>query len=349
MSLEALPRSTEAFAENLWYIACAGKRLKRGAMRGQMLFGEPILIGRRQDETVFAIRDICAHRAAKLSCGRFDGFEVECPYHGWRFNTQGTCTAIPSLTADKQIEVSRIRVPNYYCAKSQGVVWIYKGDKPPTEEPPIFPGVEGRVPQVAESLDLECDMDNAVYGLLDPAHAPYVHNSWYFRSNRVLREKSKHYQPSDRGFTMVKHALKNGGAAYKLLGNEVTTEISFELPGLRIESISGSRGAVSSVTAMTPVTPERTQMTHLLYWTAGWIAPFTPIVAAFTRAFIRQDQTILENQHDGLRFGNRMMLIDEADTLAKWYFKLKSTWQKSQSENTPFENPIEETVLRWRT
>ena len=39
-----------------------------------------------------------------------DGREsVECPYHGWRFGTDGACTAIPSLVADQAMDVSRIR------------------------------------------------------------------------------------------------------------------------------------------------------------------------------------------------------------------------------------------------
>ncbi|MCY0886083.1 MAG: 3-isopropylmalate dehydratase small subunit, partial [Firmicutes bacterium] len=44
---------------------------------------------------VYAMRDICPHRAAPLSAGRLvdkpgEGETIECPYHGWRFRPDGT-------------------------------------------------------------------------------------------------------------------------------------------------------------------------------------------------------------------------------------------------------------------
>src|SRR3954466_16177691 len=80
-----------------WYYALPGHRLKRGAMLAKTLLGEPLLIGRDAAGVPFALRDLCPHRGVPLSCGRFDGREVECCYHGWRFATDGRCTAIPSL------------------------------------------------------------------------------------------------------------------------------------------------------------------------------------------------------------------------------------------------------------
>ena len=44
-----------------------------------------------------------------LSCGRFDGTQVECSYHGWTFDAHtGQCQLIPSLTADQSLKVERI-------------------------------------------------------------------------------------------------------------------------------------------------------------------------------------------------------------------------------------------------
>ena len=44
-----------------------------------------------------------------LSFGWFDGQQVECCYHGWRFDAHtGQCQLIPSLTADQKLRVDRI-------------------------------------------------------------------------------------------------------------------------------------------------------------------------------------------------------------------------------------------------
>ena len=85
----------------MWYYAGGGRRpCKPGKLLPKTMLGEPIVLGRKSDGQVFAaMRNICPHRGIPLSDGRFDGREIECCYHGWRFDRAGTCTAIPSLVA----------------------------------------------------------------------------------------------------------------------------------------------------------------------------------------------------------------------------------------------------------
>ena len=46
-----------------------------------------------------ALADVCPHRLVPLSDGRLNAAgELECPYHGWTFNGEGRCTAIPQAT-----------------------------------------------------------------------------------------------------------------------------------------------------------------------------------------------------------------------------------------------------------
>ena len=41
--------------------------------------------------------DLCVHRGTALSLGWVSGNELVCPYHGWRYRTDGRCVAIPQL------------------------------------------------------------------------------------------------------------------------------------------------------------------------------------------------------------------------------------------------------------
>src|SRR5690606_15904806 len=130
---------------------------------------------------------ICPHRAAPLSAGRLtrepDGREsVECPYHGWRFGLDGACAAIPSLVDDQAMDVSRIKVRRYPAAESQGLVFVWIGDGEPSEAPPTFPGVVGGGPKLVDRMEFAAHIDHAVVGLMDPAHGPYVHQQWWWRS-----------------------------------------------------------------------------------------------------------------------------------------------------------------------
>ena len=55
---------------DLWYMTALSASLKPGAMRREMLLGEPVLLGRGHDGVAFALRDICPHRGVPLSAGR---------------------------------------------------------------------------------------------------------------------------------------------------------------------------------------------------------------------------------------------------------------------------------------
>src|ERR1700743_386769 len=148
----------QGFLTDIWYFAALSSDLKPGKMARHELLGEPVLLGRSNRGELFALRDICPHRAAPLSAGRFhreaSGAEtVECPYHGWRFAADGACAAIPSLVADQAMDVSRIRVRRYPVAESQGLVFVWVSSDPrgagePTEAPPVFPRAGGGGPKL---------------------------------------------------------------------------------------------------------------------------------------------------------------------------------------------------------
>ena len=68
------------------------------------MLGEPILIGR--DEAGGALRVaryLSTPRHAAVSAGHFDGREIECCYHGWRFDTAGDAPLIPSLVPGQEL------------------------------------------------------------------------------------------------------------------------------------------------------------------------------------------------------------------------------------------------------
>ena len=86
--------SDTPYLHGFWYLAVNGARLARGKMLAKKLLGEPVLLARTSGGDVFALRDICPHRGIPLHYGQFDGKEVACRYHGWRFASDGGCTAI---------------------------------------------------------------------------------------------------------------------------------------------------------------------------------------------------------------------------------------------------------------
>jgi len=346
-----------AFLRNLWYFALSGRELAKGQLKPLWILGEPLLFGRTEAGEVFAIHDICPHRGIPLSYGSFDGREIECCYHGWRFGPDGRCTAIPSLVeGQSQLAREKIRVRSYICREAQGIVWVYMSDKPRAAldeaslpPPPALPEVTGDQLHIVDHLDFPCYIDHAVIGLIDPAHGPYVHKSWWWRPGASSYEKSKRFGPNDLGFTMLRHKPSKNSRAYKLLGGAPETEIAFRLPGIRIDHTKAGKHTLVNFTAVTPVSENMTRVSNLIYWTTPWLTLVKPLLKRFAHAFLQQDREIVMIQQEGLKLRPSLMLIDDADRQAKWFYRLKKEWQASQAEGRPFANPITERTLRWKS
>ena len=343
------------FLRSLWYMAGLSASLKPHAMRREMICGDPVLLGRTGSGELFALRDICPHRAAPLSAGRIRGSEVECPYHGWRYRTDGQCVHIPSVLQDQDIAVGNIRVASYPVREQDGLLWVFmpsKAGEHPLLDPPRIPigAGDGQArPRFVEAQIFPCEVDHAVVGLMDPAHGPFVHRSWWWRTEDSIHPKAKLHVPSERGFTMVGHKPSSNSFLYRILGSGLSTEIRFELPGLRFELIRAGRREVLGFTSVRPLDAGNTLVTQIFYWTMPALVLIKPFFRPFARAFLAQDRKIVELQHEGLKFSPPQMLIQDADVPALWYHRLKKAWAESVANGTPFVNPVQERLLRWRS
>jgi phenylpropionate dioxygenase-like ring-hydroxylating dioxygenase large terminal subunit len=207
----------------------------------------------------------------------------------------------------------------------------------------------GGAPKLVDRMLFETNIDHAVVGLMDPAHGPYVHAQWWWRARHDLREKAKRFEPRDMGFAMVRHTPSANSRAYAILGGAPETEITFRLPGLRWEDIRAGRTRVFTLTCLTPLTQDRTEITQVFYWNHTLLSLAKPFVAAAARAFLRQDGAMVNLQNQGLAFDPSLLWLDDGDTQAKWYQKLKKEWLASRTEGRAFANPIAPTTLRWRS
>ncbi len=339
----------DPYLRDLWYMPALASSLKRGDMRREMLLGEPVLLGRGHAGEIFVLRYICPHRGVPLSAGRIKSDDsVECPYHGWRFRKDGVCSAIPSLVEGQDFDPEKIKVRTYPAREQDGLIWVYMAATPgatPKSEPPRV-GVSHKM-RWTETQNFRCGIDHAVIGLMDPAHAAYVHDHWWWK--RKPRLKEKHYAPLPNGFVMTRH--KPSKPAYSVLG-EVTTEITFELPSTRFENLAGSfLGKAFEVVGLTVCTPrdaDNTDVIQVFYW-PGWLNFIYPVFWAVGRTFIGDDRKIVELQREGLKFNPNLMLIQDGDQPAIWYHRIKKAWAESVENGTDFVNPVQERTLRWRS
>jgi phenylpropionate dioxygenase-like ring-hydroxylating dioxygenase large terminal subunit len=338
---------------NAWYYALPSAELVARKAVHRTLLGEPVLIGRDAAGRVFALRDTCPHRGTLLSRGSFDGREVECPYHGWRFGTDGQCTAIPSQTAEQRPQPSDIRATVYPVRESQGNIWVFIGARdavlPPTPE---IPKIGNGQPQLHVVLRFPFNIDLAVIGLMDPAHGAFVHASALWRNRRSVHEKRKSFSPlvGQLGWRMDRHkASSNSRASRLFLGGQPETEITYSMPSVRIEHATTGRYSYAGLTACTPVTADVTDVHHVMYWDVPLAPLWRPLVRPVATRFLDQDRRAVLAMQEGLAFAPPTMLVRDADTQVRWYYRLKREWLAAQAEDRPPYNPITATVLSWRS
>ncbi|PSN17101.1 2Fe-2S ferredoxin [filamentous cyanobacterium CCP5] len=330
----------------------ASQDLKPGQMVSKLLLNEPILFGRTRSGKAFAIRDICPHRAVPLSCGWFNGEDVQCCYHGWRFDPAGKCVEIPSLMDDQEMELGRFDVRAYDTKEVQGNIWIYMAEDerqsvPPRFDVPRVPGFDDDAqPVVSYTMRFPCYLDHAVVGLMDPAHSPFVHRSWWWRGAK-LNPEIKWFDPSPYGFTMRRHTMANMGRGYWLIGGVPDNEIRFSLPAVRTEETVTKKYRVTNLTTVTPLSDDQTDVTFQLFWNIPWGFLLKPITPTLINAFLGQDRDVVIKQQEGLKHESVLRLIKDSDTPARWYYQLKKEYARSQQENREFVSPVKTQQLKW--
>lgn len=354
---QATTRFGQGFLNDAWYLGVLSHDLKPGRLKRVEMLGEPVMLGRSRSGELFALRDICPHRAAPLSAGRFHrdaarAETVQCPFHGWRFGADGACTAIPSLTADQSMDISKIQVQRYPANESQGMVFLWMGStagSQPDRPPPRFPGVVGSRPKLVDEVVFDAHIDQVVIGLMDPAHGPFVHRQWWWRAAVSEHDKQKRFEPREQGFAMVRHEPSKNSRAYALLGGQPLTEITFRLPGLRWEYIIVGQRQVLSLTCLTPIDDARTRVTQIAWSDHPAFRILRPIIGVWTKTFLRQDGDMVQLQKQGLKYDPSLLWIEDADRQAKWYQALKREWVASRREQRPFLNPVKAATLKWRS
>jgi len=351
----------DGLLRGFWYPALRGERVRGRGLETATLLGVPLVLGRDNQNRPFAVRDACPHRGMPLSRGWFDGQHLECSYHGWKFEpVSGQCREIPSLMPDDELDVSKIYANAFPCLEHDGYFWVYVPERgssaAPREESPRLPTFSDRYTITHLAAELPCHVDHGIIGLMDPAHGPFVHQAWWWRTRHSIHEKRKAFEPIPLGFRMSAHTPSSNSAPYKLLrmyakAEGITTTIDFLLPNRRYEQIHAGKYWFSSMTTVTPMTAERCRIDVVAAWNIFRHVPLVlPIFRFFGKKFMGQDQRTMEIQAEGLKHNPSLMLIDDADRPAKWYFALKAAYLESRRTGQPLQHPISEPVtLRWRS
>ncbi|QFG26543.1 aromatic ring-hydroxylating dioxygenase subunit alpha [Actinomadura sp. WMMB 499] len=193
------------FARNQWYVAAYGEEVGDGLL-ARTVCGEPLVMYRTRAGEPVALADRCVHRRFPLSESNRDGDRIVCGYHGFTYDPDGSCVAVPGQTRIPRTA----RVPSYPLVEQDSLIWVWIGDgagdaaaipRAPWLESPGYTTVRGMEPLAAR---YELLVDN----LLDLSHETYLH-AGYIGTPEVARTPITTESDEEAGVVYVSRRMKD--------------------------------------------------------------------------------------------------------------------------------------------
>jgi phenylpropionate dioxygenase-like ring-hydroxylating dioxygenase large terminal subunit len=193
---------TDPKLQRAWHVVARSSEVVAAQPHQVWLCGQAWVLV-RLDGALRAFRDRCPHRSAPLSAGtvvtRPRGEELQCGYHGWRYDGSGTCVAIPALGPDAVLPSRAHLDAAFGVCEHVGLIWL-------APETPIVECVN-----VAQSTNsgfrwgvlspTRVDVSAAalIDNFCDVAHFPFLHAAT-FGSDTSLEVADVHVETSEEGW-----------------------------------------------------------------------------------------------------------------------------------------------------
>lgn len=307
-----LPQSDEErgiYLRNTWYVAGWASDLGEEPQQKTFL-EEPVAMFRDEDGVAHAIGGRCPHRFAPLGHGKMIGSQLECPYHGLRFDGTGACVFNPH---EKGV-VPRVSVHRYPFVEKHALLWIWMGDPALADEgkiPDFSWLANGRWEPVRGTALAEGHYELYSDNILDLGHANFVHpalaaNSWTIGQRKFRQE-------GDTVWAEYKHPndlLSVGMAA--VLGREGQKQdlwcgVRWNAPAtLFLDYRAGEPGTpqeeMTALPSLHAFTPETRDTTHYVWAVARDYrtedkAFSEEMYGILTAAFEYEDMPVIRNAH----------------------------------------------------
>ena len=161
------------FLRNIWYCAAESKELESEPL-GRVFLNEPVALYRKADGAPVAFEDRCCHRRAPLSKGKVEGDALRCGYHGFLYDSTGTCIWTPGQTNVPPDAIVR----TYPLCERHGYIWIWMGAPAQADESAVPDFHWNDDPAWAETgahLPVHCHYMLLVDNLMDLSHVAFLH------------------------------------------------------------------------------------------------------------------------------------------------------------------------------
>ena len=278
-----------------------------------------LVLWRNRAQAVQAWADQCPHRGARLSLGRITGDQLECPYHGWRFDSSAQLALIPALPAF--MPPASHRAQAFQVREQNGLIWVRlsPGDNASDStsigaslqrfrsEPPHFPAeAESRLRKLTVGpYEVATSAPRIVENFLDLAHFGFVHENW-LGTREATAIPDYRIESTSTGFIASAcrawqpqssiHAKSGAMVEYTYEVNAPFTAILTKVPDQGTVEISDFRESIALFVC--PIEPDFSRAWFRLAMN-DFNSPDS-VLQAFQETIFGQDKPILESQRPKL-------------------------------------------------
>jgi vanillate monooxygenase len=162
------------FLRNQWYAAATSAELGVKPV-ARTICNEPMVLFRGEDGVAAALTDRCPHRKAPLSSGEVVGNDIQCGYHGIRFDRDGACTHVPG----NALVGRSFRAKSFPAREIHGLVFVWLGEAIPDETliPDFSENVKPGWTGVHGTLYVKANYQLLIDNILDLTHVVFVHKT----------------------------------------------------------------------------------------------------------------------------------------------------------------------------
>ena len=157
---------------HVWTTVGLAKDLRADQSLAMTVAGERVVFFRDAVGKAVALIDRCPHRGVALSLGRVAGGEIECPFHGWRFDGTGRNCHVPWNPDAKTDHLGAQALP---VREAGGLLWLFTGfetdSEPSVSETFSLPGSV----VCGQSVTWRAHWTRVMENMLDMPHLPFVH------------------------------------------------------------------------------------------------------------------------------------------------------------------------------
>jgi phenylpropionate dioxygenase-like ring-hydroxylating dioxygenase large terminal subunit len=171
---------------NQWYAILESNEIKKGKIIGVTRMGEKLVAWRDAKGELAVMADKCPHRGVALSVGRLVGDCIQCPFHGFEFDTSGICKLVPANGKNAE-PLKALHIRSYHVREEHGFVYIWWGE-PRSEYPPVpwFESIPDTMVYSTLKDHWAAHYSRAIENQLDVVHLPFIHHNTIGRGNRTL-------------------------------------------------------------------------------------------------------------------------------------------------------------------